>query len=85
MLTFDLDKLESETKEQDLLKIFSTMSFNGGNVKETKLIDSDTIYLTMFNEPDMIFHFKSMNNWSLQTAFNYVRGIPNGQDNNIHV
>ena len=57
----------------ELLKIFSTMSFNGGNVKEAKLIDNHTIYLAMFNEPDMIYHFESMNNWSLQTAFNYVK------------
>ena len=72
MMVLDMDKLEYERKKEELLKIFSTMSFNGGNVKETKLIDSDTIYLIMFNEPDMVFHFKSMHDWSLQTAFNYV-------------
>lgn len=73
MTVVDLDKLESERKAEELLKIFSTMSFNDGNVKETKLIDSDTIYLTMFNEPDIIFHFKNMNDWSLRTALNYVK------------
>ncbi len=73
MLAFDLDKVENETKEKELLKIFSTMSFNGGNVKGTKLIDSDTIYLVMFNEQDLIFHFKSMSDWSLQTATNYIK------------
>lgn len=64
--------------EEELLKIFSTMSFNGGNVKETRLIDDNKIYLVMFNQPDLIFYFKDMNNWSLQTAVNYVRGITNG-------
>ncbi len=71
--------------EEELLKIFSTMSFNGGNVKETRLIGDNKIYLVMFNQPDMIFYFKDMNNWSLQTVVNYIRGIHNGQDNNIHV
>lgn len=74
MLTFDLDKAESETKEQELLKIFSTLSFNGGNVKEARLINDNTIYLVMFNEPDMIFHFESMDCWSLQTVVNYIGG-----------
>lgn len=69
----------------ELLKVFNTMSFNGGNVKKGIKVDDNTIYLVMFNEPDMIFHFKDMKDWSLQTAVNYVRGIPNGQDNNIHV
>ena len=64
--------------EEELLKIFNTMSFNGGNVKEVRLIDANKIYLVMFNEPDLIFHFKNMNDWSLQTAVNYVRGISNG-------
>ena len=72
METVDLDKFESERKAEELLKIFSTMSFNGGNVKEAKLIDNDTIYLTMFNEPDMIFYFKSMNDWILQTASIFI-------------
>lgn len=71
--------------EEELLKIFNTMSFNGGNVKEVRLIGENKIYLVMFNQPDMIFYFKDMKDWSLQTAVNYVRGIPNGQDNNIHV
>ena len=58
--------------EDELLKIFNTMSFNGGNVKEARLIGDNKIYLVMFNQPDLIFYFKSMNDWSLQTAVNYV-------------
>lgn len=64
-------------EKEELLKIFSTMSFNGGNVKEAKFIDDNTIYLVMFNEPDMIFHFKSMSDWFLRTAPNYVKEIYN--------
>jgi len=66
--------------EEDLLKIFNTMSFNGGNVKEAKLIDDNKIYIVMFNQPDLIFYFKSMNDWSLQTAVNYVKK-QNEEDN----
>ena len=58
--------------KEELLEIFNTMPFNGGNIKESKLVDDNTIYLVMFNEPDLIFHFKSMDCWSLQTAINYV-------------
>lgn len=56
----------------ELLKVFNTMSFNGGNVKEARLIDTNKIYLVMFNQPDLIFYFKSMDCWSLETAVNYV-------------
>lgn len=59
----------------ELLKVFNTMSFNGGNVKKANYIDDNTIYLVMFNESDMIFHFKSMNDWFLRTAPNYVKEI----------
>lgn len=58
--------------EEELLKVFNTMSFNGGNVKETRLIDDNKIYLVMFNQPDLIFHFRAMDCWSLETAVNYV-------------
>lgn len=58
--------------EEELLNIFNTMSFNGGNVKEARLMKDNTIYLVMFNEPDLIFCFKSMDCWSLQTVINYV-------------
>ena len=57
----------------ELLKVFNTMSFNGGNVKRGTKIDDNTIYLVMFNEPDLIFHFKSMNDWFLRTAPNYIK------------
>ena len=60
--------------EDELLKIFNTMSFNGGNVKEARLINDNKIYLVMFNQPDMIFYFKNMNDWSLQTAVNFIGG-----------
>lgn len=59
----------------ELLKVFNTMSFNGGNVKKGIKVDDNTIYLVMFNEPDMIFHFKSMNDWFLRTALNYTKEI----------
>lgn len=59
----------------ELLKVFNTLSFNGGNVKEARLINDNTIYLVMFNEPDMIFYFKSMNDWFLRTALNYTKDI----------
>ena len=59
----------------ELLRVFNTMSFNGGNVKKGIEVDDNTIYLVMFNEPDLIFHFKSMNDWSLQTALNYRKEI----------
>lgn len=59
----------------ELLKVFNTISFNGGNVKKGIRVDDYTIYLVMFNEPDMIFHFKSMNDWFLRTALNYTKDI----------
>lgn len=58
--------------EEELLKIFNTMSFNGGNVKEARLIDDNKIYLVMFNQPDLIFYFRAMDCWSLETVINYV-------------
>lgn len=58
--------------EEELLKIFNTMSFNGGNVKEARLIDTNKIYLVMFNQPDLIFHFRAIDCWSLETVINYV-------------
>lgn len=74
METVDLDKLENKAEEERLLKIFNTMSFNGGNVRVAKLVDTNTLYLDMFNEPDMIFYFKSTSDWFLQTAANFVKG-----------
>ena len=59
----------------ELLRVFNTISFNGGNVKKGIKVDDNTIYLVMFNEPDLIFHFKSMNDWSLRTALNYTKEI----------
>ena len=64
--------------EEELLKIFNTLNPTGGNVKEARFIGENRIYLVMFNEPDLIFYFKDTKDWSLQTAVNYVRGIPNG-------
>ena len=69
--------------EEELLKIFNTLSPTGGHIKGVRLISENKIYLVMFDEPDLIFYFKDMKDWSLQTAVNYVRGIPNGQDSNI--
>lgn len=60
--------------EEELLKVFNTMSFNGGNVKEARLISDNKIYLIMFNQPDLIFYFNSMSDWSLQTVANYIVG-----------
>ena len=59
--------------EEELLKIFNTMSFNGGNVKDARLIDDNRIYIVMFNQPDLVFCFKSMDDWSLQTASNFIK------------
>ncbi len=65
--------------EEELLKIFNTMSFNGGNVKDARLIDDNKIYIVMFNQPDLVFYFKSMDDWSLQTASNFIKKwIPSG-------
>ena len=59
--------------EEELLKIFNTLNPTSGNIKETRLIGDNKIYLVMFNEPDLIFYFKSMNCWSLETVINYVK------------
>jgi hypothetical protein len=58
--------------EEALLKVFQTMSFGNGTVKEARLIKENTIYIMMFNEPDLIFEFNSMTDWSLCTAINYI-------------
>lgn len=58
--------------EEELLKVFNTLNPTGGNVKEARLIGDNKIYLVMFNEPDLIFYFKDMKDWSLQTVINYV-------------
>lgn len=58
--------------EKALLKVFQTMSFGNGTVKEARLIRENTIYIMMFNEPDLIFEFNSMTDWSLCTAINYI-------------
>lgn len=55
---------------KDLLFIFNTMSFNGGNVNTCFAINENTIYLEMFNEPDLIFTYYSQHDWSLCTALN---------------
>ena len=60
--------------EEALLKVFQTMSFGNGTVKEARLIKDNTIYIMMFNEPDLIFEFNSMTDWSLRTAINYIQG-----------
>ena len=58
--------------EEALLKVFQTMSFGNGTVKEARLIKENTIYIMMFNEPDLIFEFNSMTDWFLCTAINYI-------------
>ena len=70
----EVNNMTDFTKE-DLLKVFNTMSFNGGNVKEVKLIDNNTIYLVMFNQPDLLFHFRAMDCWSLETVVNHLNKV----------
>lgn len=60
--------------EEALLKIFKTMQFGNGTIREARLIKENTIYIIMFNEPDLIFEFNSMTDWSLCTAKNYIQG-----------
>ncbi len=59
--------------EEALLKIFKTMQFGNGTVREARLIKENTIYIIMFNEPDLIFQFNSMTDWLLCTAKNYIQ------------
>ncbi len=58
--------------ENQLLKVFNTMHFTDGVIKEARLIKENTIYIIMFNEPDLIFEFNSMADWSVSTAKNYI-------------
>jgi hypothetical protein len=58
--------------ENQLLKVFNTMHFTDGVIKEARLVKDNTIYIIMFNEPDLIFEFNSMIDWSVSTAKNYI-------------
>ena len=58
--------------EQELLRIFNTMHFGDGTVKEARLISEHSIYVVMFNESDLIFEYYDVNNWSLRTAINFT-------------
>lgn len=53
---------------EELKNLYSTMSFGKDPIKEALPVDENTIYLVSFNGPDLIFRFKSMNEWSLQTV-----------------
>lgn len=64
---------------EDLSFIFNTMSFNGGNINKAHVIDEHTIYLEMFNEPDLIFTYYNPHDWSLCTALN--KAYPNESRN----
>lgn len=59
--------------DEELLKIFNTTSFTGGNVKEGRRIDDHTMYLVMFNEPDLIFEWHDCMDWSIRTAKNFIK------------
>ena len=58
--------------EEALLRVFNTMHFTDGVIKEARLIKDSTIYIIMFNEPDLILEFNSMIDWSVSTAKNYI-------------
>ena len=53
---------------EELKNLYLTMPFAKDPVKEVLLVDENTIYLVSFNGPDLIFRFKSMYEWSLQTV-----------------
>ena len=43
--------------KQELLTIYATVPFNRDPIKEIILVDDQTLYLVMFNGPDLLFHF----------------------------
>lgn len=59
--------------EEEFVRLFNTMGFNNGIVKESRLISANSIYLIMFDGPDLIFEYHDMSDWSVQTAKSYVR------------
>lgn len=59
--------------EEEFVRLFNTMGFNNGIVKESRLINTNSIYLIMFDGPDLIFEYRDMSDWSVQTAKSYVR------------
>ena len=59
--------------DKRLLHIFNTMGFNNGIVKEARLMKENSIYIVMWDAPDLIFEFNSMDDWSLCTAKNYIQ------------
>lgn len=62
--------------EVEMLKLFYTMHFADGTVKSAKKVDPFTLYLEMFNEPDLVFTYFGSGDWSLQTAKNYIQRLP---------
>lgn len=62
--------------EVEMLKLFYTMHFADGTVKSAKKVNQFTLYLEMFNEPDLVFLYYGTGNWSLQTAKNYIERLP---------
>ena len=59
--------------EEEFLRLFNTMGFNNGIVKEVRLINPNAIYIVMFDGPDLIFEYHDLFDWSLQTVKNFVR------------
>ena len=53
---------------EELKNLYFTMPFAKDPIKEVLMVDENTIYLVSFNGPDLIFRFKNMNEWSLQTV-----------------
>ena len=45
--------------ETEMLKLFYTMHFGDGTVKKAKKISNNSLYLEMFNEPDLVFTYES--------------------------
>lgn len=65
---------------EELKNLYLTMPFAKDPVKEVLMVDENTIYLVSFNGPDLIFRFKSMYEWSLQT----VRELIVDKKGNVH-
>ena len=59
--------------EEEFLRLFNTMGFNNGIVKEVRLINPNAVYIVMFDGPDLIFEYLDLFDWSLQTVKNFVR------------
>jgi hypothetical protein len=63
--------------ETEMLKLFYTMHFSDGTVKKAKKISNNSLYLEMFNEPDLVFTYESNDEWTLETASRFIKMLTN--------